>query len=199
MQARSAKEEQTTKRLIHFQGFFFYPPLMAFLIAASVAGTADWPSRLAFFLPLGFVIWMFIEYGLHRLIFHRPERGKWWTFLPWVHGLHHDNPRDVRLILSPVWFSLPISVVYWTILRLLTGEWRTSTLILCGILIGYLWYEFVHYSSHCRIPSTRLIRFLKTYHLLHHHTSDAIWFGVTSPFIDRIFGTYRKLPASKKS
>jgi len=84
------------------------------------------------------------------------------------------------------------------LLRLLLGEWQTAIYVLSGIWSGYLWYEFVHYSAHCRQPRTRFMRYLKTYHLLHHHTSEEIWFGVTSPVIDHIFGTHHITPGRVK-
>src|SRR5262249_14902886 len=103
---------------------------MMMLIASASLGRADRLKFIAVTFLSGLFIWMFIEYGMHRFIFHRPERGKWWTFLPWVHGMHHENPRDVRLIISPVWFSLPISAPVWLILWLLTGDWHTSVLLI---------------------------------------------------------------------
>jgi sterol desaturase/sphingolipid hydroxylase (fatty acid hydroxylase superfamily) len=199
VEAWIAKEGDEEKRLKYFQGFFFYPPLLAGLIFYASAGRANWWIEFSLSFVGGLVAWMFIEYVMHRALFHRPEkRGHWWSFMPWAHHTHHDYPRDIRLILAPVWFSFPISILVLLLLRLLLGNWQIAVFVLSGIWSGYLWYEFVHYSAHCRQPRTRLMRFLKTYHLLHHHTSESIWFGVTSPFIDQIFGTYRGTPRPAK-
>lgn len=183
------------KKMWYFQAYFFYPPVFLYLLI-NAARAVGWQS-LAWTLPLGMGLWMFIEYILHRYVFHHEEKGQWWALLPWAHRTHHKHPRELSLIFAPVWFSLPISIVVWLALRLTIGNGYLAVLILIGIWSAYLWYEFVHYSAHCRQPKTKLMRYLKTYHLLHHHTSDPIWFGVTSPYIDHLFKTYRALPGRK--
>jgi 4-hydroxysphinganine ceramide fatty acyl 2-hydroxylase len=192
----SETEEHNLK---YFQGFFFYPPLLGLFVLYASWGRKGWYIEFPLLFAGGLVAWMFIEYVMHRALFHLPERrGHWWSFMPWAHQTHHEYPRDIRLILAPVWFSLPISLMVWFLLFILLGEWQRAIYVLSGIWLAYLWYEFVHYSAHCRQPGTRFMRYLKTYHLLHHHTSEKIWFGVTSPLIDYLFGTYRNTPARTK-
>lgn len=192
-----SKPKGSWKNLWYFQAYFFYPPVLLFL-SINAAQKIGW-QHLSWALPLGAIVWGFVEYIMHRWIFHQPERGQWWALLPWAHRTHHKHPREISLIFAPVWFSLPISVLIWFVLSLILGNKQIAVLILTGIWSGYLWYEFVHYTAHCRQPKTKLMRYLKTYHLLHHHTHAPIWFGVTSPIVDHLFGTYEKLPKSKKS
>src|ERR1044071_3803890 len=150
----------------YFQAYFFYPPVLLVLMG-NAAGRVGW-QKFALTFIAGLIGWTIIEYSMHRWIFHQEERGQWWSFMPWAHHTHHKIPREISLIFAPVWFSLPISLMVWGGLRLLLGDWQTSLLVLSGIWTGYLWYEFVHYTAHCRQPGTRLMRYLKTYHLLHH-------------------------------
>lgn len=185
------KEVVKEAQLRHFQGYFFYPPLMVLAIALAIATGIAWQRLLAAYV-LGLVAWMFIEYGMHRILFHAEVRGQLWRFLPWVHQKHHEEPRDVDLIISPIWFSLPFTLLFILILWALIRNLHLALTVQSGIVSGYLWYEFVHYSAHCRQPRTRLMRYLKNYHLLHHHTKDTIWFGVTSPAIDLLFGSYKR-------
>jgi sterol desaturase/sphingolipid hydroxylase (fatty acid hydroxylase superfamily) len=185
------------KNLWYFQAYFFYPPIFLFL-AINAAMEIGW-QHLIWSLPLGAVIWGFIEYTMHRWIFHQEVGNQWWRLLPWAHKTHHKHPREISLIFAPVWFSLPISILVFGILALAIGNIQVAILVLIGIWTGYLWYEFVHYTAHCRQPKTRLMRYLKTYHLLHHHVDAPIWFGVTSPVVDHLFGTHQKLPKSAKN
>ena len=195
-ESRESTLKSNWKNLWYFQAYFFYPPI---LLGLAINAALELGGQyLTWTLPLGVVIWGFVEYIMHRWIFHQPERGQWWRLLPWAHRTHHKHPREISLIFAPVWFSLPISILIWLALSLIIGNRQIAVLILIGIWVGYLWYEFVHYTAHCRQPKTRLMRYLKTYHLLHHHTSASIWFGVTSPVVDRLFGTYKGLPKSRK-
>src|SRR5438309_2008893 len=53
---------------------------------------------------LGIFTWTFIEYILHRFIFHYADEstlGKRFHYL--IHGIHHEYPRDEkRLVMPPV-------------------------------------------------------------------------------------------------
>lgn len=197
-EATLSKEPKTIwQKLWYFQAYLFYPPVLLWLMTKATIAVG-W-QHLIWTVSLGAVIWMFIEYILHRWVFHQPEYGQWWSLLPWAHRTHHKHPRELSLIFAPVWFSLPISILVWLALSLIIGNSQIALLVLSGIWISYLWYEYVHYSAHCRQPKTRLMRYLKTYHLLHHHTNDPIWYGVTSPIIDHLFGTYQNLPGRKRT
>src|SRR5438045_2776948 len=55
--------------------------LFAGLIAALVLG--------------GVVIWSFVEYTMHRFVFHYEPKTRWGQTLHFlVHGVHHDYPSD---------------------------------------------------------------------------------------------------------
>jgi hypothetical protein len=54
-------------------------------------------------------------------------------------------------------------------------------------ILGYLAYDYTHFAIHARRPRTRLGRYLRRQHMLHHYvTPDAHW-GVSSPLWDWIF------------
>jgi sterol desaturase/sphingolipid hydroxylase (fatty acid hydroxylase superfamily) len=59
-----------------------------------------------------------------------------------------------------------------------------------GIATGYLWYVFVHYSTHHWRPrrNSYLYR-ARLRHACHHHLSRSGNFGVTTSAWDHVFGT----------
>ena len=66
-----------------------------------------------------------------------------------------------------------------------------------GLIGGYFGYEWLHYQAHHGASRLRLLRYLKKYHLLHHHQTPDLRFGVTSPIVDYLFGTYQ--PVGKRA
>jgi sterol desaturase/sphingolipid hydroxylase (fatty acid hydroxylase superfamily) len=67
-----------------------------------------------------------------------------------------------------------------------------------GLATGYLWYVFVHYTTHHWRPrkNSYLYR-ARVRHARHHHFSHRGNFGVTSSVWDHVFGTALKAPKSK--
>ena len=65
--------------------------------------------------------------------------------------------------------------------------------VLLGVMLAMLHYEWVHYVAHIPYqPLTPLGRWIKQYHLRHHFISEKLWFGVSNPSLDVVFGTYGK-------
>jgi len=58
-----------------------------------------------------------------------------------------------------------------------------------GLLVGYIAYDMTHYYTHHGKPRSRWGRFLKRYHLAHHHQQWERMFGVSQPLWDYVFGT----------
>ena len=44
---------------------------------------------------------------------------------------------------------------------------------------------------------SKLLHFLKVYHLQHHYGAKGVRFGVSSPLWDRVFGTYPANPRAR--
>ena len=54
------------------------------------------------------------------------------------------------------------------------------------------WYEWTHYVAHIPyVPRTSIGIALKRRHLMHHHLDERLWYGVTNPLGDLLFGTDR--------
>ena len=58
-----------------------------------------------------------------------------------------------------------------------------------GFIIGYLIYDYIHYSTHHFPMRSGLAKYLKHYHLKHHYSGEGGRYGVSSPLWDWVFGT----------
>jgi sterol desaturase/sphingolipid hydroxylase (fatty acid hydroxylase superfamily) len=133
-----------------------------------------------------------IEYCLHRFVFHyepTTPKGRLRVFL--MHGYHHELMDDpMRLVLPPIaiW---PIAVVIGATWYLALGAHWLPTF--AGTALGYVAYDWTHYYTHHFSPKRGVGRWLKRYHMLHHHDSPNHRYGITTPLWDVVFGTYLPL------
>jgi hypothetical protein len=182
----------TTRKLKRFTPIIFYSTLVACLFPATLA--FQWQSirRTLLLTSIGFLSWQLLEYVLHRFLFHLDVQSESLRrFIYHAHLSHHDNPQAADKLFSSLWLSVPVASVYFLLAWLLLGKWETAVYLWSGLVAGYLVYEWVHYQAHHGRSRIVLLRYLKRYHLLHHHTTPALRFGVTSPAFDYLFRTYR--------
>jgi sterol desaturase/sphingolipid hydroxylase (fatty acid hydroxylase superfamily) len=60
---------------------------------------------------------------------------------------------------------------------------------MAGLLTGYIAYDMTHYYTHHGKPRSRVGKYLKRYHLAHHHKEPDRLFGVSNPLWDVVFRT----------
>lgn len=150
-----------------------------------------WYGLLGLFL-LGLLLWTLVEYCLHRFIFHLTSiREPYRTFASSLHIEHHRIPEDKSLIIAPPTVTLVYSFIIFGILMAFTWNLGMSFIILAGIQLGYLAYEWVHYGSHNFKMKNSLLKYLKHYHLHHHFKQPKEAYGVTVPLWDWVFGSHR--------
>jgi sterol desaturase/sphingolipid hydroxylase (fatty acid hydroxylase superfamily) len=150
-------------------------------------------------IPIGFVlgvlfIWTFIEYVVHRFIFHYQPKTAWQEKLIFLfHEIHHVQPNcKTRLVMPPA-VSIPGAVLFYLGFRWLIASvlglphWFDG--IFAGFVVGYVAYDMVHYATHHLPMRGRLLKALKRHHMLHHFQDPHQRFGVTSPVWDMAFGT----------
>ena len=132
---------------------------------------------------VGYLFWGFLEYAVHGLLSHR-----WRTFASPLHWNHHQNPRFV--------FTSPLAVVPTTLLLFAIGTLAAGPLLagsfVVGTLVGFCRYERKHWRFHFREPRSERERLLRSHHLAHHFCNPQVYYGVSTRFWDRVFGT---LPA----
>lgn len=144
---------------------------------------------------LGVIFYTINEYVTHRFIFHLkpPKNPLLLKLLKRLHYDHHVYPDDLQLLFLPVWYSLPLFVIWLCFLYFVTGNVTVVLSFGIGMIVMLLMYEWKHYIAHRPIrPFTPFGRWLKKQHLLHHYKNENYWFGVSNPFYDFLFGTYKE-------
>ena len=178
---------------------FFYAALVVCLLALTPNENYSWQQDLLLIVA-GIFSWTLIEYGLHRFIFHYTARSAFGRKLIYAaHLSHHDNPRAINRLFSGLLISLPVATAYMLLAWSVTGSWHAATYLFAGLAAGYICYEWLHFQAHHLRPRLRLFRYLQKYHLLHHFRTPELRFGVTSPLLDVIFGTFRSVRKRKSS
>jgi sterol desaturase/sphingolipid hydroxylase (fatty acid hydroxylase superfamily) len=174
-----------------FTPFYFYLGVvlcLGFVVAR--AGFFSW--SIVPLLTVGVISWGLFEYGMHRFIFHYDARSRLGRkFLYHAHVSHHENPRGKNRVPASLFLAAPIGAGYWLLAWAATGSWAAASWSFIGLAAGYFSYKWVHFQCHHRRSRLRLLRYLRHYHLLHHHKTPALRFGVTSPLFDLAFGTFR--------
>src|SRR3954462_1497317 len=151
-------------------------------------------GAIAALVVCGLVIWSFVEYAMHRFVFHYEPRSGWGRKMHFMaHGVHHDYPSDATRLVMPPLISIPLAIVFYSLFALLFGQ--VAPAVFAGLLIGYLFYDMLHYATHHRPMKRGLWLFLKRYHLRHHFHDDHTGYGVSSPLWDYVFRTGATPPA----
>jgi dihydroceramide fatty acyl 2-hydroxylase len=182
----------------HFTPFYFYTVVAILLASIAKNGTLSIGKICLLFL-IGFLSWGFVEYSLHRFAFHyeaKSERTRQLIYS--AHLSHHERPQSVEQLFSSLRTSVPLASLYFLVVWSIVWSWRVAAFIFIGLLAGYFCYEFLHYQAHHRSPHLRLFRYLRAYHLLHHHRTPSMRFGVTSPFVDMLFRTFEPVKSRER-
>lgn len=135
----------------------------------------------------GVFAWTFAEYALHHWVFHRLKIQ---TMGRQEHLTHHSKsgyftPNHLKVKMSVIVFSV-IYLVTNFVIDVAQAEIFTLTLAL-----SYAWYERVHRNHHTQAPQSRYGAWLRKHHFIHHFHDARVNHGVTTPFWDMVFGTYR--------
>jgi sterol desaturase/sphingolipid hydroxylase (fatty acid hydroxylase superfamily) len=159
-------------------------------LVAAWAGFFSWKAIV--FLVIGLGGWSLLEYVMHRFIFHYEARSRLGRkFLHHAHIAHHENPLEGGGLSSSLIMGLPIGAGCWLLAWATTGSWVAGLWVFIGLAAGFFGYKWVHFQCHHRRSRLRVLRYLRHYHLLHHYKTPELRFGVTSPFFDLVFGTFR--------
>lgn len=175
-----------------YTSFYFYTLLLVGLGVAAVISETRSLASILFLCLTGILLWGLFEYWLHRFVFHldaQSEKGR--NFIFALHAFHHANPKNTDDLFVSLRLSLPITLLYCLLAWAITRSWQAMVFLFIGLMAGYFSYEFLHYQAHHRAPRMRVFRYLKMYHLLHHHASSDLRFGVTSPLFDCLFRTFK--------
>lgn len=129
--------------------------------------------------------WTLIEYVLHRFVLHGIK-----PFCLW-HAEHHRRPKALIYTPTIVTASINAALIFLPAFLVL-GNLREASAFTLGILTGFLAFGVIHHAVHHWRLGHAWLKRLKHWHALHHHTKQGSYYGVTSIFWDRVFGTVAK-------
>ena len=135
----------------------------------------------------------FAEWAVHAKLLHAKPiswRGRQLqSAAAKAHAAHHADPRDERLVVTPLQALLPLPLLALGIVAVLPS-WSLRTTAAAGLSLLLLSTEWTHFLAHAPIQPTSawLRRRIRT-HRLHHFRNDQYWFGLTSGIADAILRT----------
>jgi len=151
---------------------------LALLIEGLRRHVPPWSASLL--LLLGLFVFSFMEYVVHRWVFHGPPQP-----MARGHAAHHLDPLGHEALPFFVPALVLACVTGLSMLCMPTGDaWLLSS----SIAFGYVAYGVGHFMIHHRRFRHPLVRKWAARHHIHHHHPDRN-FGVTSALWDTVLGT----------
>lgn len=169
----------------------WFGPLIAWswIVSPSKLG---WEKAIGTF-GLGLFAFTLFEYVLHRFVFHglirvaRDQPSRFRAFM--AHGYHHEFPDDRMRLVMPPMISWPLAIIFAAAYYAALGP-TLFLPALTGTMTGYIAYDWVHYYTHHFHPRGGIGKWMRVYHLRHHHQDPNAFYGVSSPLWDFVFNTY---------
>jgi len=174
---------------------------IVYLLLSRAAAVLSLFASIKFF-TVGVLWWSFIEYTLHRFLFHLEPyntsnailakliNNKYYiTFHFLLHGQHHKVPFDKgRLVFPPV----PAAVIVLLLRSLfqLTNGYYPGEALIAGGVFGYICYDMMHYyTHHGQMTKGSYLDRLRKYHIDHHFIDPTKGYGISSKLWDYPFQT----------
>ncbi|GAB4014448.1 MAG: hypothetical protein Fur0010_12550 [Bdellovibrio sp.] len=138
---------------------------------------------------LALLVWTLTEYSIHRYVFHFDSKSAFGKRIIYLfHGIHHDDPDDAtRLVMPPVPAVLIMAVLYFLFKMMIPQQFLYA--FMGSFIVGYLCYDYIHYATHHFPMTSKLGKYLRKYHLQHHHSKEESKYGVSNPLWDYVFST----------
>jgi sterol desaturase/sphingolipid hydroxylase (fatty acid hydroxylase superfamily) len=176
---------------IHFTvPIFIFVPVILFCVYKALFKNQIGLLNFFELFILGLFIWTFVEYIMHRFIFHYMPADKPWALrLHFIfHGVHHDYPSDAKRLVLPPSVSVPLAIGFYFLFNaILPANYIWG--FFPGFILGYLVYDISHYAIHHFNFKGNIWKKIKQHHMLHHYQDPGKGYGVSSPLWDKIFGS----------
>lgn len=145
----------------------------------------------------GALAWTFLEYVIHRWLGHDGRfRGNPFGV---EHVRHHAEGNYFAPTPKKLAVAALVAVVVGVPAALVGGAIGLAGI--GGLLVAYGAYEVLHRREHTHAGIGRYGRWARAHHFHHHFVDPRVNHGVTSPFWDVVFGTYRRaghIPVPRK-
>jgi sterol desaturase/sphingolipid hydroxylase (fatty acid hydroxylase superfamily) len=149
------QEQKLVEESADETAFQFYLPMVS-VTTSKTAMVSVMNTPALFF--LGMFLWTFVEYSMHRWVFHwdewLPNQPLCLLFHFFIHGIHHKYPHDHARLITPPTVSFPLGVLVGTVMYFLfvsSLHWMRQEeleVICAGGLVAFLIYDMWHYSLH---------------------------------------------------
>lgn len=125
----------------YFVDFFASLACVVVLIALEMTSIITWIGAVQWLicLPTGVSLWTFVEYGVHRWLYHGVA-----FFIP-LHDAHHAEPNAYIGAAPFIGIFLIFAVTYFPV-AVLSASWANG--LTSGVLLGYMGYQLVHHATH---------------------------------------------------
>ena len=192
----------TWDRVVHVLRLPPQKILVPLVVVTWVLAAVNWHWRLAIALICGVILQYFIEYCMHRFLYHAlaPEtvddRFRWLYKSHWGHHDFPNNPNlwgGTNMVFVPVVAGV-LFFVFWGIFFAMgiPSSWLFSaTLVFGAALPTYITYEWAHVTAHAAGQKSSLERYITQMHAHHHFHNFDTNFHVNAGgiLVDRTFGT----------
>ena len=163
----------------------------SFLLYWSITTTSLTALQTVGMFLLGIISFTWVEYIVHRYVFHmRTYTTVRQRMQYFIHGVHHEFPKDKERLAMPPLVSVTIATVLLLLFRAILGDFAFS--FLPGFVVGYSSYLSIHYMIHVYQPPKNFFKALWINHGIHHYKNGDEVFGVSSPLWDYVYGTMKK-------
>jgi sterol desaturase/sphingolipid hydroxylase (fatty acid hydroxylase superfamily) len=170
-------------KALYFGDFVAIPVAIAALGAWTIPGRGligpvEWLASFA----AGLFVWTFVEYVVHRWVFHEVP------FFEKYHDAHHAEP--LALIGVPSFASSGIILAGFFLAPLPFSGALFASGFASGALLGYAAYMAVHHAvHHVQARPGSLLYGARLRHMAHHYHGANGNYGVTTGLWDIVFGT----------
>lgn len=151
-------------------------------------------TTLATWTLAGWGLYLLQEYLSHVWIFHMPapRSPRLYRWLYRLHMGHHDRPKRLDILSTPIWFTFPVLLVNAALMLYFAPTLLLGGALLLGLVSGYLLFEWFHLLVHTPYPIRNpWLKMIQKRHLAHHYKNEGRWFTVTplGSLLDDLFNT----------
>jgi len=171
---------------IHFSvPLYIFIPVVIYCTYVAFANHISVGAYIGYF-SLGLITWTATEYVLHRFLFHYVPKSKWGLRIHFIfHGVHHDYPKDSKRLVMVPSVSVPLAALFYFLFSLFLAKINLYAFF-SGFIVGYLFYDMVHYAIHHANFKNPFWKKIKQHHMLHHYDDPTKGYGVSSALWDKI-------------
>lgn len=179
----------------------FYAAICLLTLGSAALKLSWW--ELISFIAYGWLIYLPEEYFSHVTFFHgvMPKNKTLYRLLYRLHHGHHDKPRRLDLLFTPMWYTLPALLLNTLCFALVTQDLGRTLALTAGLILGYLMFEWWHLIVHSPYEPGPILRYVRHQHMGHHYWNERRWYTISPPalLLDVIFGTAGQVQQSPRS